>query len=204
MRLLKIFNSILFLALANIVQAQEITPQVGEELFIDAVKAFETKDFQTAIELFSLLAEQGEPTSQHNLSLLYLKGLGSPVNYRRALRWAGLASLGGNKSAPELIDDIRELITEDLIDIVAQEIVTELTEKAMAGDKGTPEKLGKTYYQLFVTPDLQKAYIWLLISQAFGHESPSQLLKDVEEQIEIADRISYQDEALETFGKISK
>jgi hypothetical protein len=29
-------------------------------------------------------------------------------------------------------------------------------------------------------------------------------LKDVEEQIEIADRISYQDEALETFGKISK
>ena len=86
MRLLKIFNSILFLALANIVQAQEITPQVGEELFIDAVKAFETKDFQTAIELFSLLAEQGEQTSQHNLSLLYLKGLGSPVNYRRALR----------------------------------------------------------------------------------------------------------------------
>ncbi len=204
MRLLKIFNSILFLALANIVQAQEITPQVGEELFIDAVKAFETKDFQTAIELFSLLAEQGEPTSQHNLSLLYLKGLGSPVNYRRALRWAWLASLGGNKSAPELIDDIRELITEDLIDIVAQEIVTELTEKAMAGDIGTPEKLGKTYYQLFVTPDLQKAYIWLLISQAFGHESPSQLLKDVEEQIEIADRISYQDEALQTFGKISK
>ena len=118
MRLFKIFNSILFLALANIVQAQEITPQVGEELFIDAVKAFETKDYQTAIELFSLLAEQGEATSQHNLSLLYLKGLGSPVNYRRALRWAWLASLGGNESAPELIDDIRELI-EDLPEMQA-------------------------------------------------------------------------------------
>ena len=82
MRLLKIFNSILFLLLANFVQAQQISPDEGKELFTDAVAAFEKKDFQTAIELFSLLAEQGEPTSQHNLSLLYLKGLGSPVNYK--------------------------------------------------------------------------------------------------------------------------
>ena len=204
MRLLKIFNSILFLLLANFVQAQQISPDEGKELFTDAVAAFEKKDFQTAIELFSLLAEKGEPTSQHNLSLLYLKGLGSPVNYKRALRWAWLASLGGNKSAPELVDDIREMITEDLIDIVSQEIVTELKEEAMAGDINTPEKLGKTYYQLFVTPDLKEAYIWFLIAQAFGHESPSQLLAEVEEQIEMADRIAYQDEALETFGKISK
>ena len=151
-----------------------------------------------------MLADQGEPTSQHNLAILYFKGLGSPLNYKRALYWAWRAALGGSERAIVLVDDIRELVTDELIEIVAEEIVVELAAKAMAGDRNAPERLGKTYYNLFVEPNLQMAYIWLLISQAFGNEAVNSMILEIEGLVEVTDRINYQEEALQKFSKISK
>ena len=151
-----------------------------------------------------MLGEQGEPTSQHNLSILYFKGLGSPANYKRALYWAWRASLGGSEPALALVDEVRGIVTEDLVGIVSEEIVTELTAKAMAGDKNASERLGKTYYNLFVEPDLKMAYIWFLISQAFGNDKVSEFISEIEDQIEIKDRIAYQEEATEIFTEMPK
>ena len=174
------------------------------DIFVNAINAFEKKDFQTAVELFTILADEGEPTSQHNLSILYFKGLGSPVSYKRALYWAWRASLGGSEPAMAVVDDVRDIVTEDLIGVVAQEIVSELTAKAMDGDRDAAERLGKTYYNLFVEPDLKMAYTWLLISQAFGNETVSDMISEIEDLIAIEDKITYQEEATETFIKIPK
>jgi hypothetical protein len=103
-----------------------------------------------------------------------------------------------------LVDDVREIATDELIEAVSEEIVTELTAKAMLGDKGAPERLGKTYYNLYVEPDLQMAYTWLLISQAFGYETASEMISEIEDSIEVADRIIYQEEATEIFLEIHK
>jgi TPR repeat protein len=188
----------------NIGNAQD-TPVVEEsEAFLKAVSAFENKEFQIAVELFTVLGEQGEPTSQHNLSILYFKGLGSPANYKRALYWAWRASLGGSEPALALVDEVRGIVTEDLVGIVSEEIVTELTAKAMAGNKNASERLGKTYYNLFVEPDLKMAYIWFLISQAFGNDKVSEFISEIEDQIEIKDRIAYQEEATEIFTEMPK
>jgi TPR repeat protein len=188
----------------NIGNAQD-TPVVEEsEAFLKAISAFENKEFQIAVELFTVLGEQGEPTSQHNLSILYFKGLGSPANYKRALYWAWRASLGGSEPALALVDEVRGIVTEDLVGIVSEEIVTELTAKAMAGDKNASERLGKTYYNLFVEPDLKMAYIWFLISQAFGNDKVSEFISEIEDQIEIKDRIAYQEEATEIFTEMPK
>ena len=189
---------------ANTAHAQTKPSVTEPDVFVNAINAFEKKDFQTAVELFTVLADQGEPTSQHNLSILYFKGLGSPLNYKRALYWAWRASLGGSEPAMVLVDDVRDLVTDDLVGAVSAEIVTELTAKAMAGDSSAPEKLGKTYYNLFVEPDLKMAYIWLLISQAFGDETVSEMISEIEDLIEVADRITYQEEATETFLEIPK
>ena len=190
--------------LVNTGNAQEIPIAEESEAFLEAVSAFENKEYQTAVELFTVLGEQGEPTSQHNLSILYFKGLGSPANYKRALYWAWRASLGGSEPALALVDEVREIVTEDLVEIVSEEIVTELTAKAMAGDKNASERLGKTYYNLFVEPDLKMAYIWFLISQAFGNDKVSEFISKIEDQIEIKDRIAYQEEATEIFTEMPK
>ena len=185
-------------------RAQTETIEASPDIFVNAINAIEKKDFQTAVELFTILANEGEPTSQHNLSILYFKGLGSPVSYKRALYWAWRASLGGSEPAMAVVDDVRDIVTEDLIGVVAQEIVSELTAKAMDGDTDAAERLGKTYYNLFVEPDLKMAYTWLLISQAFGNESVSDMLSELEDLIVIEDKITYQEEATETFFKIPK
>ena len=188
----------------NTGNAQDTPVAAKSEAFLEAVSAFEDKEYQTAVELFTVLGEQGEPTSQHNLSILYFKGLGSPANYKRALYWAWRASLGGSEPALALVDEVREIVTEDLVEIVSEEIVTELTAKAMAGDKNASERLGKTYYNLFVEPDLKMAYIWFLISQAFGNDQVSEFISEIERQIEIEDRIAYQEEATEIFIEMPK
>tara|TARA_B110000261_G_scaffold23845_1_gene25576 strand:- start:93 stop:689 length:597 start_codon:yes stop_codon:yes gene_type:complete len=188
----------------NTGNAQDTPVAAESEAFLEAVSAFENKEYQTAVELFTVLGEQGEPTSQHNLSILYFKGLGSPANYKRALYWAWRASLGGSEPALALVDEVREIVTEDLVEIVSEEIVTELTAKAMAGDKNASERLGKTYYNLFVEPDLKMAYIWFLISQAFGNDKVSESISEIEDQIEIKDRIAYQEEATEIFTEMPK
>ena len=190
--------------LVNTGNAQETAISEESEAFLEAVSAFENKEFQTAVELFTVLGEQGEPTSQHNLSILYFKGLGSPANYKRALYWAWRASLGGSEPALALVNEVRDVVTEDLVGIVSEEIVTELTARDMAGDKNASERLGKTYYNLFVEPDLRMAYIWFLISQAFGNEKVSEFIMEIEDQIEIQDRIAYQEEATEIFIEIPK
>jgi TPR repeat protein len=188
----------------NTGNAQDTPVAAESEAFLEAVSAFESKEYQTAVELFTALGEQGEPTSQHNLSILYFKGLGSPANYKRALYWAWRASLGGSEPALALVDEVREIVTDDLVGIVSEEIVTELTAKAMAGDKNASERLGKTYYNLFVEPDLKMAYIWFLISQAFGNDKVSESISKIEDQIEIKDRIAYQEEATEIFTEMPK
>ena len=188
----------------SISRAQTENSAADPDIFVNAINAFEKKDFQTAVELFTVLAEQGEPTSQHNLSILYSKGLGSPVSYKRALYWAWRATLGGSEPAMDVVEDVRDIVTEDLIEVVSKQIVDELTAKAMKGDKNAPERLGKTYYNLFVEADLQMAYTWLLISQAFGNETVSEMISEIENLIEIEDRITYQEEATEIFLKIPK
>ena len=194
----------LVMIVATTARAQAETTDPNSETFVKAIKAFEKKDFQTAVELFTILASEGEPTSQHNLSILYFKGLGSPVSYKRALYWAWRASLGGSEPAMAVVDDVRDIVTEDLIWVVSEEIVSELTAKAMDGDKNAAERLGKTYYNLFVEPDLKMAYTWFLISQAFGNESVSDMISEVEDLIAIEDKITYQEDASEIFIKIPK
>ena len=196
--------ALLVMIVVTTARAQTETIEANPDIFVNAINAIEKKDFQTAVELFTILASEGEPTSQHNLSILYFKGLGSPVSYKRALYWAWRASLGGSEPAMAVVDDVRDIVTEDLIGVVSEEIVSELTAKAMDGDKNAAERLGKTYYNLFVEPDLKMAYTWLLISQAFGNERVSDMITEIGDLIPIEDRITYQEEATEIFIKIPK
>ena len=48
------------------------------------------------------------------------------------------------------------------------------------------------------------AYTWLLISQAFGYETASEMISEIEDSIEVVDRIIYQEEATEIFLEIPK
>ena len=185
-------------------RADEHTPTISPEMFSNAVTAVEMKDFVGAVRLFAALAEEGEPASQYNLSLLHYKGLGTPENYKSALYWAWNASLDGYEKAPALVNDIREDVTDQLITEVAESVIENLTEKAMSGDEQASIKLGKTYYSLFIEPDIKNAYIWFVIAQALSVEGSDELLSEVKKEIETPDLLLFQTDATATFNEIEK
>ncbi|MDG2299641.1 MAG: hypothetical protein P8L40_08510 [Planktomarina sp.] len=199
-----IFFTIVLLQIGSAVRSEEHQPPISAEMFLNAVTAVEKKDFEKAVELFSTLAEQGEPASQYNLSLLHYKGLGTPENYQSALYWAWSAFLDGYEKAPALVDSIRADVTDELITSVAESTIENLTEKAMAGDKKSSIKLGKTYYSLLIEPDIKNAYIWFVIAQALLVEGSDELLSQVKKDIETPDLLLFQTDATATFNEIAK
>ena len=197
--------SLIYLFLiCSIARAEKHESPISTEMFLNAVSAVEKKDFVGAVRLFSALAENGEPASQYNLSLLHYKGLGTPENYESALYWAWSASLDGYEKAPSLVDDIRGDVTDELVTKVAERIIESLTEKAMSGDDNASIKLGKTYYNLVIEPDIKNAYIWFVIAQALSVEGSDELLREVKKEIETADLLLFQEDAIETFNEIVK
>ena len=193
-----------FLLVCSFLRAEEHKSPISPEKFLNAVSAVEKKDFVEAVRLFSALAEEGEPASQYNLSLLHYKGLGTPENYQTALYWAWSASLDGYEKAPLLVDNIRDDVTDELITEVADNTIENLTKKAMAGDDNASIKLGKTYYSLFVEPDIKNAYIWFVIAQALSVEGSDELLREVKKEIETPDLLLFQVDATATFNEIEK
>ena len=197
--------SLIYLFLiCSIARAEKHVSPTSTEMFLNAVSAVEKKDFVEAVRLFSALAENGEPASQYNLSLLHYKGLGTPENYESALYWAWSASLDGYEKAPSLVDNIRGDVTDELVTQVAGRIIESLTEKAMSGDDNASIKLGKTYYNLVIEPDIKNAYIWFVIAQALSVEGSDELLREVKKEIETADLLLFQADAIETFNEIVK
>jgi TPR repeat protein len=188
----------------GIAKADEHQSTISTDMFLNGVAAVEEKNFVEAVKLFTTLAEQGEPASQYNLSLLHYKGLGTPENYQTALYWAWSAFLDGYEKAPSLVDDIRKDVTDELIATVAESTVENLTSKAMSGDDKSSIKLGKTYYSLFIEPDIKNAYIWFVIAQALSVEGSDELLREVKAEIETPDLLLFQADATATFNEISK
>jgi len=55
--------------------------------FEAGMTAYQKGDYATAIKEWRPLAENGNPSAQFNLGLLYLEGQGVPQNYEQAANW---------------------------------------------------------------------------------------------------------------------
>lgn len=64
-----------------------------------AQEAYDTGDYQTALENWQALAEQGFVDAQYGMGLLYSKGFGVPMDDTQALKWYMLAAEQGHAQA---------------------------------------------------------------------------------------------------------
>ena len=204
MKLKYILSTVVLIGFAHTSQAENHTfsPKLAKD-FEMAVKNVENKNFLAAVKMFNELAENDLPEAQFNLSLLHSSGLGTPKNYKTALYWSWQAHLNGHETAINQVTEIYDLITEALRDAVANQIIDELLAIAKAGDQNAALKLGKTYTDLLVVPDYQSAYVWLSITQAYGLESASSLLKQTADQLTLEDILVQQEQASNTFSEIN-
>ncbi len=65
----------------------------------DALDAYDSGDYATALRLWRPLAEQGNADAQTRLGVMYENGQGVPEDYARAVKWYRLAAHQGNGTA---------------------------------------------------------------------------------------------------------
>jgi TPR repeat protein len=175
-----------------------------DDSFAAAVKLIEQKQYVDAVSVFKILAEQEVPEAQYNLSLLFFNGLGTPKNFRQALIWSWKAHLNEHETARTQVNNILDMITPDLQNAVAEDLILEFTDIAKTGNSEAALKLGITYTELLVEPDYPTAYVWLSIAQAYGVEEASGLLMSTTEELTVEEVIIKQDEASSLFDEINK
>ena len=195
---------ILMIASKTVRAENHLTDINVDQSFMTAVKLVEKKQYIDAVNIFNVLAQQGVPEAQFNLSLLLFNGLGVPKNFKQALVWSWKAYLNNHESAINQVNDILEIVTPELQSAVADEMIQELTAIAKSGDATAALKLGITFTELMVEPDYASAYVWLSIAQAFGIEEASPIMVSVTEQLAIEEVIVKQDEAAKLFDEITQ
>ena len=198
--LLSLFLAVAMVPVAN--SENHLNELNIDESFRAAVKLVESKQYIDAISIFNILAEQEIPEAQFNLSLLLFNGLGAPKNYKASLSWAWKAHLNEHETALGQVNAILDLITPELQDTVAEQLIEEFTELARAGDQMATVKLGITYTDLLVEPNNLDAYTWLSIGQAYGIEKASSLLTEVTDLLTIEEILVQQDAAARVFSEL--
>ena len=198
--LLSLFLAVAMVPVAN--SENHLNELNIDESFRAAVKLVESKQYIDAISIFNILAEQEIPEAQFNLSLLLFNGLGAPKNYKASLSWAWKAHLNEHETALGQVNAILDLVTPELQNTVAEQLIEEFTELARAGDQMATVKLGITYTDLLVEPNNLDAYTWLSIGQAYGIEKASSLLTEVTDLLTIEEILVQQDAAARIFSEL--
>ena len=72
---------------------------VSADQLEDAVAAYESSNYETALKLFLPLAEQGNATAQNRLGVMYRFGQGVRRDYAEAAKWFRLAGEQGHAEA---------------------------------------------------------------------------------------------------------
>ena len=60
-------------------------------------------------------ADQGDPTAQFNLGMMYSSGKGVPKDPVQAYMWAGLAAAAGDANSQKLLAGLQKTATPDQI-----------------------------------------------------------------------------------------
>ncbi|MDA9967443.1 sel1 repeat family protein [bacterium] len=85
----------------SVISALFLTSSVIAEEFEKGFTAYKNGDYETARDLWSPLADQGDGRAQTNLGLMYEHGKGVPKNHKEAIKWYTLAAEQGYSRAQE-------------------------------------------------------------------------------------------------------
>ena len=91
-------NKLHSLVLAIILLAGGISVATAQD-FDKGLQAYDAGDYQTALQEWLPLAEQGYVAAQNNLGLIYREGLGVPQDYAETAKWYRLAAEQGEARA---------------------------------------------------------------------------------------------------------
>ncbi len=149
----------------------------------EALKAFENRDYVTALAGFRLNADLGDPDAQSFLGMMYALGWGVPQDKTEAVRWYRLAADQGNPIAQRELEKMpafqNELGTNYADGIgVPQDDAKAIHWYTLAAEQGFADaqfNLGFMYMEgRGVLQDFAIAHMWSNLASAQGHAGGKQ------------------------------
>lgn len=77
-----------------------LTGQTLADPLSEAVRVYDTGDYEQAVKLFTPLAEKGNAEAQYVLGIMYRAGRGVPQDFKKAKKWYLLSAEQGHPIAP--------------------------------------------------------------------------------------------------------
>jgi TPR repeat protein len=102
----------------------------------DAEFAYERGDYTQAARLFRPFAEQGAPSAQFSLGMMYAKGQGVPQDYQAALKWFHKAAEQGDAAAQDYLGLMYERGRGARQDFILAHMWSSIAAATLNGDDG--------------------------------------------------------------------
>jgi len=173
--------------------AQRLGQQTVNERFAKALEALKAKDYTTALQLFTELAEQGDAAAQYNVGLMYCYGNGTDQNFEKAQEWFWKAAAQGDEKAKEMVQRLEQQTVNEKFAKAAEaynakDYETALplfTELAEQGVTDAQYNVGLMYYcGKGTAKDLDQALLWLQKAAAQDHEKAKKLVERVQGELD--------------------
>jgi len=191
---------IIFFLLFNGTYADEVLSD--EEYYEKGVSLYDNGAFDESFIVFFNLAEKGHNDSIFNLSNMYYEGIGTIQNYKQSLKYCWLCVLNGNKRCLKKVDQIKNKLSENVIEEIANQI-PEILEKNFIefNNSKSAFKLGFWFENFSPEIDYEQSYLWYSVSVSGGIYKAMKLRDRVGEEIEAEKIVELQTEAEEIFTK---
>lgn len=148
----------------------------------DGENAYLRGDFQTALEIWRPLAEQGNAEAQNMLGYMYRFGEGVEPEYELARQWYRKAADKGNATAQNNLGVMYRLGLGGDQDF--KEAFYWFRRAADQGNGGAQNHLGLMYYKgEGIEPDKVQAYKWAYLSAQQGLDPAIQALEILEQEL---------------------
>jgi TPR repeat protein len=98
---------------AGLILAAQILSSALAGPFEDGMAAYNRGDYVPAIQVFRVMAAQGDAKAQHLVGMMYHKGEGVARNSVRAFAWFSLAAAHGDRDAKAKLRDVSKTLTPE-------------------------------------------------------------------------------------------
>ena len=147
-----------------------------------ATTAYKEGDYDTALQIFTSLAEKGDIVAQFNLAKMYRKGTGVPKDYKAAVKWFTLSAEQGNAKTQYHLGVSHSF---GLGVVPDYKIASKwFSRSAEQGDTFSQYHLSRLYYFGNGVPeDIGYAHMWANLASSSGFKMARQLCQLLTEKM---------------------
>ena len=173
-----------------------------EKEFETAILLYRENNYEKALNKFEKLSDLGDAKSQHNLAVMYYKGLGIPQNFKKSYFWSIMSMLNGQKKAKALFSNNQKKVDDTNKKDIETEVKDSLEKAVDEGKIFAVIPLAKWYLTFPKKPDYNNTYLWLSVASALNINNSNKARNSIFKKVKKKDLDEIQNEADEIFNKI--